>query len=707
MPVTAAGGSGGSRLARVRERLQKIAFARRIVIVTVALLALVHVGNVALVIHYFHMVDARAGEARVARANLLAEHAARTLGAIDLSLQTIADALKRQPNMGKPTVFTQMLLDRQAKQLPQIQTLATVDQNGITLNISGKFPAAAIDVSDRPHFAEQKKWRGVGFYIGPLSVSRRDDREFFPISRPILDNDGNFLGIVAALIDPTYFSGFYGPTGQAAGETALLERTDGTALAGLNSYGREIGSTNTNGDQILAHPNKRNRAVAEVPGYPLRVVVAGMPTWTTPQFTTFVATDVALIATMTLIALFLAAAAAREASVVARAIAARETAETRLLDAIESAPAGFALFDRDDRLVLSNSLFRSFFSQVGHEIAPGNPFEDIFRAGVANRVYADTDTDTDEAEYVSRRMERHPKAGEELLQKLEDGRWLMTRERRTNEGGIVCFYSDITPLKEKEEALVIARERAEQADRTKSAFLANMSHELRTPLNAIIGFSEMIERALVGPISAKYRQYGEIIHGSGQHLLAIIGDILDIAKLQAGKTELNLEAMDIAHAIDEAIQIVSKRAADGKIAIRADIAVGLPRVEADPIRLRQILLNLLSNAVKFTPENGKVSVTACAVAGSVDIAVTDTGIGMAPEQILLAMEPFTQITNRLNQHREGTGLGLPITKKLVELHGGSIDLASALNQGTTVTIHLPLSVAGRHAPRERLASGTG
>jgi signal transduction histidine kinase len=248
--------------------------------------------------------------------------------------------------------------------------------------------------------------------------------------------------------------------------------------------------------------------------------------------------------------------------------------------------------------------------------------------------------------------------------------------------------------------LIEAKQSAEAANRAKSEFLANMSHELRTPLNAIIGFSEMIEQKLKGPLPETYRQYGEIVRTSGQHLLAIINDILDIAKLSSGKIELDLEPLDVTKVITEAVSIIAKKADSARVQIGIDIDARCPRIEADRLRMRQVLLNLLTNAVKFTPAGGSVEVSASVDASELHIAVRDTGIGIAPEDIIPALEPFTQVGEGKMRWQEGTGLGLPISKTLVVLHGGRFDIASALDLGTTVTISLPIHRMGEPAAME-------
>ena len=247
---------------------------------------------------------------------------------------------------------------------------------------------------------------------------------------------------------------------------------------------------------------------------------------------------------------------------------------------------------------------------------------------------------------------------------------------------------DATVRRHIESELRAARDLAETANRAKSQFLANMSHELRTPLNAIIGFSEIISSALFGPLDARYRDYAQDIHGSGHHLLRIINDLLDLSKVEAGRLELRDGQVPLAALFETCRRMICERAAAGGIEL--DFGPTNLAVNADELRLEQVLLNLVSNAVKFTPSGGRVAVSALlALSGEVVISVVDTGIGMAAEDIPRALQPFGQIDNSLARPQGGTGLGLPLAQRLVELHGGTLTIDSALGKGTTVTVVLP------------------
>jgi PAS domain S-box-containing protein len=260
--------------------------------------------------------------------------------------------------------------------------------------------------------------------------------------------------------------------------------------------------------------------------------------------------------------------------------------------------------------------------------------------------------------------------------------------------GSIAFLNlvrDITDRKRVEKEIMDARRQAETANRVKSAFLANMSHELRTPLNAIIGFSDLIARESFGPIApGKYRDYADHIHGAGQHLLELINDILDLSKVEAGSEELMEEAIDVPGLVSAAYLLVQGRASKGNVRLERDLPDDLPALYADRRKLMQVLVNVLSNAVKFTGPGGGVTLSVrCRPDTGYCFRVTDTGIGMAAEDIPKALAPFGQIVDGSARRTEGTGLGLPLTKNLVELHGGAFGLESTHGVGTTVTMEFP------------------
>ena len=493
------------------------------------------------------------------------------------------------------------------------------------------------------------------------------------------------------------------------------------------------------------------------------------------------------------------------------------TAERQLVEAVESSPWAFALFDREDRLVLCNSRYRELF-EAGqrNQVTLGKTFEELLRGRIDTGSIVSAGADPDA--WITARLAYHHNPVGTFEFKQRDGRWVQAVEQRTDDGRTISIFIEINALMEREDALrkseeqfritfdaapigmaiigadghyqranaalcqllgytaeelralkvadlthpedrpvtdqlnaqlvsgkleqvelekrylakgggvvhaltrigtvrdgdgqptqflsqiiditnrksaehelIAAKEQAELANRTKSEFLANMSHELRTPLNAIIGFSEIVAGELFGPIgSARYVEYARDIHASGIHLLSIISDILDLSKIEAGRRELSEGVVDLYEAAESCLRLVRGRADDGGIKLLNAVTRPITPLYADERAVKQILLNLLSNAVKFTPEGGRVTVrTELHADGALVVLVEDTGIGIAQENIPRALAPFSQVDSSLSRRYEGTGLGLPLVKSLVELHGGRLELTSEVGRGTTAAVVFP------------------
>ena len=384
-----------------------------------------------------------------------------------------------------------------------------------------------------------------------------------------------------------------------------------------------------------------------------------------------------------------------------------QAAEGRLRDAIESVSEAFVLWDRNGRLLLCNQNFRSVFSLEPRLLKPGALRDEVSR-------FAQLAIQQEGPSPDGRKGVREAQ--------LADGRWIQISERRTAEGGLVMTAADITAIKTQEAARRLNEEqlqravenlersqeqlselarkyemekvRAEGANKAKSEFLANMSHELRTPLNAINGFSEIMVGEMFGTLGdPRYKGYAQDILSSGQHLLALINDILDMSKIEAGKMSLRLEPLALEEVAEDAARLVRNRAEAAGLTLTIDFP-HLPEVEADYRAVKQVLLNLLSNAIKFTPRGGRVTVRAEGrrdpTGESIRVSVQDTGIGIAQDDLARLARPFEQVESQHSKTTQGTGLGLALTKSLVEMHGGMLDMQSAPGEGTMVSFTLPL-----------------
>ena len=373
----------------------------------------------------------------------------------------------------------------------------------------------------------------------------------------------------------------------------------------------------------------------------------------------------------------------------------REVAIARqhLVDAIESISEGFCLYDADGRLALANDRYRSIMSEG--PLAAGAAIEDVIRAAAARGAVLDAHGRSEA--WAADRLERHRNPGSPFLEQHADGRWLQVSERRIADGGTVGIYTDITELKRREQALADlvgeleqARDDAMDATRAKSAFLANMSHELRTPLNAIIGVTEMLQEDARDLGRKDELEPLDRVLRAGRHLLALINDILDLSKIEAGRMELHIEAVPLAALVEDVARTVETTAAKNGNRIEVVCEPGLGSIQADQIRLRQVLLNLASNAAKFT-SGGTIRVEATRRGGDgeqVEIAVTDTGIGMTPTQVAKLFQDFTQADSSTTRRFGGTGLGLAISRRLCRLMGGDILVESEEGRGSRFTVVL-------------------
>jgi signal transduction histidine kinase len=366
----------------------------------------------------------------------------------------------------------------------------------------------------------------------------------------------------------------------------------------------------------------------------------------------------------------------------------KRCAEARLLQStLENIGEGLSVFDGRGRLIAWNSRFCELL-ELPPDLPVGAPLRDILMLQAARGDFGRDDPSAEVAKRLEAFYRDVPTRKERVTPR---GRILQISRRATPDGAIVSVYSDVTDLKASERKLIQARSQAETANHAKSEFLANMSHELRTPLNAIIGFSEIIAHELFGPLgNEKYLDYMKDIHQSSLHLLSIINDVLDMSKIEAGKLELSKEPLNIRHLIGEVVRMMRERAESRSIELVTKLSDGEVEIWADERAMKQIFLNLLSNAIKFSRDGSEVYVRVVSdEPGLAVVEFEDHGIGMNREELERALQPFGQAKPSTTRNYGGTGLGLPITKGLIEAHGGKLAIESRAGQGTTARISLP------------------
>ena len=384
----------------------------------------------------------------------------------------------------------------------------------------------------------------------------------------------------------------------------------------------------------------------------------------------------------------------------------------RLRAALETVPDAVAVWNGNGQLALSNQrLAEALGLDEGETLAAGTHADHV-RGRIAAKDAFDA--------YFAPEVPRRFKTAEA---ELPGGRWMRVQRRRTADGGVICVGADVTEHRlraraQKKKELELQRIvsdlegsrrelsetmrkyefeklRAEEANRSKSEFLANMSHELRTPLNAVIGFSEIMQSELYGSLGdERYKDYVNDILVSGRHLLELIDDILDMSKIEAGRLTVIADKVDLERTLSEGVRLIEGRAAEAGVILAADIE-SAPPVFADSRAVKQVFVNLLSNAVKFTPERGRVTVSYHADLDSVAIRVTDTGVGIAPEQLSRLGAPFELADDHFSKRYRGSGLGLALSKSLMEMQGGLLAIASAPGEGSTAIAVFPRRAGAR------------
>ncbi len=386
------------------------------------------------------------------------------------------------------------------------------------------------------------------------------------------------------------------------------------------------------------------------------------------------------------------------------ATSALERSEYRFRDAIESLPDGVAIYDEQDKLVVHNERFREIYNKSWQVIVSGSTYEELILHALAQGQFANVDP-SDESDFLDNLLERHRKAEANQEVALYDGRWVKAVERRMRDGGTVTLHTDITDKRNDELALINAREKAEQANETKTTFLATISHEVRTPLNGVLGLLAVLTEDRT--LSDKQKKYVKTAHISAKQLLNILNEILDVSKMEAGKLELDEGPFSLTETIEGAIDLIRAQAEQKSLLIKSEIDADISvTAMGDEGRLRQVLLNLLSNSVKFT-QQGEITVKAEVLELTDEnlktrISVSDTGIGFSSDQATALFQPFAQLDSDSTRKISGTGLGLSICKHLVESMGGEISAEGIPGEGACFSININLKRAAdtKHAQQQ-------
>jgi PAS domain S-box-containing protein len=659
------------------------------------------------------------GEARLTTQNLsrtIEEHALRSFHEADVMLSGLADLFEERSRHGSLEIGQmQSVLKAYALRSRQYRNLAIFDVAGDRLAGTSGDPRS-LNVADRDYFAVLRDQPETHFFVSQPFFSRIDSVWSLAFSRRLSRPDGAFGGIVVAVVDLNWLQDFYAALD--VGRLGTVTLWDGTASHVLARRPADPGLLGQSFDSgpLFALVGRGERAGTFQSVSPLdgteRIVsfrrVADLPfvvsvalaepevlanwhrdLWTYGGGATIVSAVLMLLTAALLRQLgrqqeFVRALRASEAAT-AEANRRLQASEARFRDYAETASDWYWETDTEHRFSYISDNIRQF------------GVDPAARIGARRIDNALDGADAEKWRAHAANLARHAPFSDFVYRfSVEDGgRYASVSGKPLfNEAGRFVGYRgsgrDVTEAILTERRLRDALVTAETANRAKSEFLAGMSHELRTPLNAIIGFSDLVRSGMAGATAPKVMEYVEDIHYSGQHLLKMINDILEISRIEAGALKLDEAAIDVGEAVAVCVRLLAPRASEGGLTLDLAVDDGLPALFIDETRLKQILLNLLSNAVKFTPVGGHVTARATMVeGGAMRIAVSDDGIGMTAEEVELAMQPFRQVNSNLARRSEGTGLGLPLTKAFVELQSGRLTIESVPGHGTTASILFP------------------
>jgi len=602
-----------------------------------------------------------------------------------------------------------------------VRDILILDTSGRLLNKATWAAGPHQDFSKEPFFTAHQAGGLPSLFIGRPGRSRATGGWSVMMSRPLLRRD-EVIGVIAAEVPITVFSDFYNSVVANSGVKVQLLLDDDTLIATEPHREEQIGHRLDDAGPVLAAAADRRFGVignletdsamrnviafARIPARPLLLVASRgrgdiLRQWRGERVGSVVA-FILFAVTAGCLTWLMVRALERQEKAAAKLRGSEERLQRQsdlLQSTLENMGEGLSVFDRHGRLMAWNARFVEMLDLSG--LSNETTLRDILTVQSARGDFGTTDAAAEVSERLERFFRDLPYVRERLTGR---GRTLLIRRRGMPGGAVVSLYSDITERKAADVKMAQAWAQAELANRSKADFLANMSHELRTPLNAIIGFSEILSGEHLGPLSnIRYLEYASDIHSSGQHLLSIINDVLDMSKIEAGKLQIHEEEIALAPLLSSSLRMVRERARKQRVELVCKMVGSGHSILADERAIRQCLLNLLSNAVKFSPQGGRITVdVAVDPAGRTVLTITDEGIGMSEEEQERALQPFGQAHSATTRTYGGTGLGLPITQGLIEAHGGVMTITSRPGEGTRVAIVLPAERT-RSASRAKVA----
>jgi len=689
--------------------------ARAVVALTAALvLFLLGVAGAVGVTEYRAVL--RAAEQRLDSGATVAEQNLNlTISGLEAALRTIVGRLSLpSPDLGE---LASLLVDLD-RDLPATRRLALLDAQGrVVLDSRPEHSAIGSDLAERDFFRHHQQTPGGETFRGRPVRARSDGGWIVPLSRAVHDPDGRLRWVVVVALDPRYLAYLFSSIDIGGGKLVALLDREGVLLS-LHPYREElIGRSLIGSDQLerllpegrrlivsgptAFDPEERLSALLALPKGQLVLQVAMARPDALGRFQLDLAAWGAVLAAVIVLALF----SAQRQIAQTRQLAAQTAENRRQADSIRRSNLSLqqemisrrsAEAERDRLFDLSHDLlgiidtdgwFRranpAFVTTLGYTEA------ELVALPISELVHAD-DQEATRAQFRTLASGQSV-IGFENRFRRRDGRWRWLSWNSVPQGNLIyAVIRDITDQKTVARQLEQARDQAEAASRAKSEFLANMSHELRTPLNGIIGFSEALALGVFGPLNHKQDDYIRGIHGAGVLLLGIVNDLIDLSLVEAGKQILVEQSLDLAPAVTAVVTLAEERARAKELQLETRLPAALPRLRADEQKLKQILLNLLINAIKFTPPGGRIVVAVrIGDQGTLVLEVADNGIGIAVEDLEKVMSPFGQVEPVLARRQGGVGLGLPLARKLVELHQGHFELTSSVGVGTIATVTFP------------------